>query len=298
MRRILIAVFVIFVAWIALKDWGYSTFLGKAEVTPEQPDYFYTEVWLERPEDMPPGGWESPWGIDLFVVAPPVSTPVRKGLVPAESEEMAADYARFAEAAGLTASEATIYAPAYRSPSPGSGANARKEQMLAAQSDIIAALRRYLSADNRSRGLIILAAPGSEPLAESVVEALPQEADFRDRFGGILLPAGADPADWTTKASPCSPAFEDCVVVTSISGQAPVISWLLPGLAHRKQAYSAESDPASTIETRAQTLANWLDLNAEKPAEPFDTWAADEVVDVAPIIRPNQEEDISGERGD
>ncbi|WP_084396480.1 hypothetical protein [Henriciella aquimarina] len=298
MRRILIAVFVILVAWIALKDWAYSAILGEADITPEAPDYFYDDVWLERPEEQPPGGWKEPWGVDLLVIAPPVSSPARKGLVPAGSELLEQDYTRFMEATGLAGAEMTIYAPGYRSPSPGASENARKKQLLQSQTDLKAALKRYMSADNRVRGLVILAAPDTQPLAESLLKALPEDADFRDRFGGVVLSAGESAEEWEPVIQSCSPAFESCVMESGIVGTPQALAWLLPSQPYKKRTYRIDGDATKAIETRMESLSNWLDLNATKPAEPFDSWAADEVVDVVPIIRPNGEEDISGERGD
>ena len=298
MRRILIAAIIILVGWFALKDWAYGFILGTAETTPEEPDYYYDEVWLERPAETPSGGWEEPWGVDLFIVPSPVSTPMRAGLIPANSDVLRAEFEGMLEDTGLAENEFTIYAPGFRSPSPASAGKNRDEQIETAKQDVAEAMKRYLAAENRMRGLIVIAAPDSEPLVPAALGQIPEEQAFRQRFGGILLPSGKNLSQWSELAGTCSPAFDACAVQTTLDASAGMFAWLTPSLAHAKRNYSAEEGFSETVSTRIDALSSWLDLNADKPAEPFDTWAADEVVDVAPIRRPNDEEDISGERGD
>src|SRR5262245_27181729 len=38
--------------------------------TPPRPDYTKAEAWALRPEQPPPGGWEKPWGVDVFFLHP------------------------------------------------------------------------------------------------------------------------------------------------------------------------------------------------------------------------------------
>lgn len=298
MRRALIAALVILLAWIALKDLIYAGMLGASDSDPQQPDYSYEESWLQRPDDAPPGGWEEPWGVDVFVLPPPQSTPAPKGLQPADSDKLRSDYRRFLSQSGLDARDMVIYAPAYRSPSPATTGDERFEEMEEARSDVSAALRRYLSADNRDRGLVILAAPGSEPLLNAVLLVLPDSHQFRERFGGVILPDRKLPSVWRDQIGTCSPAFDGCALQTDLAATKPAIGIFIPELPRPKLNYSAGEDFLERVDTRLQALTSWLDLNATKPAEPFDSWAADEVVDVAPIRRPNQDVDISGERGD
>ncbi|MEQ8559627.1 MAG: DUF3089 domain-containing protein [Henriciella sp.] len=298
MRRILIAAAILVVGWFALKDWAFAFMLGEATTEPEAPDYYYDEVWLERPAEQPQGGWAEPWGVDLFVIPPPVSSPARKGSLPANHEKLHEEYEALSESLQLGASNLTIYTPAYRSPSPASRGRMRDEEIKLAQADLTAAMKRYLSAENRLRGVVILATPDTEPLLYAALQQLPDTEEFRQRFGGVLLPDGKDTERWEEFMGNCSPAFEACAIQTTMTGQSGALAWLTPSLPRQAQSYVAEPELIETIETRLQTLTNWLDLNAEKPAEPFDTWAADEVVDVAPIHRPNGEQDISGERGD
>ncbi|WP_084419078.1 DUF3089 domain-containing protein [Henriciella litoralis] len=297
MRRILIAVFVVIVAWIALKDVGYSAFLGRSDTDAITPDYSYNETWFERPAETPEGGWATPWGVDVFVLAPPTTTPAPKGLIPAESDAQKADYDAFAEGAGLQPESAIVYAPAYRAPSPASSAKARVEGLKTSASDVSDAMRRYLAANNRQRGLMILAAPDTVTLLEAALKELPDDEAFRNRFAGVLLPEGVDATEWTDKVGACSPAFDACAVATTLSASKTKTRFFMPTLAHPPLSYSAEAPLGGVVDERAETLSAWLDDNAVKPAEPFDSWAADEVVDVAPIRRPNSETDISGERG-
>ncbi len=297
MRRILIAVVIILVAWIALKNTAYSSFLGEADSSPDAPDYYYSEAWLDRPETPPPGGWETPWGVDVFVIAPPVSDPAPKGLLAADTPSLTDEYQRFMS--GLQSQDAnwTVYAPAFRSPSPASTGATRKASLAAAMDDVSLGFKRYLSADNRDRGLLILVAPGSEAMLEPVLSQLRSTDSFRQRFAGIILPATATADGVDEITGSCSPAFDSCILRTSMEAKPNVLRYVLPSLPRPKMNYTADEDFPAEVDARMQALSSWLDENAAKPAEPFDTWAADEVVDVAPIRRPNQEEDISGERG-
>ena len=296
MRPVLIAVIICLIGWFALKDWTYSLVLGQTEAETEEPDYAFPETWLDRPDTAPPGGWADPWGVDLFVLAPPQSSPAGKGLQPVGSDKLRADYARLMSLANFE--NTAVYAPAYRSPSPASTGKQRKSEMEKAKTDTVSALERYLEADNRQRGLLILAAPDSEPLLSAVLEALPQDEDFRERFAGVILPSRKTIENWESQIGPCSPAFETCAVETSLNAAKPSLGFLLPELPRPKLTYSADAEFDETVKTRVQSLSNWLDANAVKPAEPFNSWAADEVVDVAPIHRPNGDTDISGDRGD
>ena len=298
MRKVLIAAAILVVGWFALKDWAYTALQGKADATPEAPDYYYAEVWLARPDTPTSGGWEEPWGVDLFLIAPPVSAPMPKGSIAADSAVMKDEYSALIQDLGLTEKDLTIYAPSYRSPSPASTRRERDEEIKFAQDDIAAAMKRYLSTDNRLRGLVILAAPDTEPMLYAALQQLPKSQDFRERFGGVLMPSRKNESHWNDFIGTCSPAFEACARATSLVDSTSPLSWLMPNLPRRYRTYTGEPNLADNIAARTQELSNWLDLNAEKPAEPFDTWAADEVVDVAPIHRPNGDEDISGERGD
>ena len=40
------------------------------EPAPPRPDYAKPEAWALRPAQPPPGGWETPWGIDIFFIHP------------------------------------------------------------------------------------------------------------------------------------------------------------------------------------------------------------------------------------
>ena len=297
MRIVLIATAALIIGWFALKDWAYLSMQGKPGPLPDAPDYYFDEVWLERPSEAPAGGWDTPWGVDLFVIAPPVSSPQKRGLLATEHEALREEYAEYSVAVGLSESDLTVYTPAYRSPTPAAKKRQRDEQIKSAQADVAAAMKRYLSTDNRDRGFLILAAPDTEPMLYSALQQLPRTDAFRERFGGILIPGGKDENRWDQFIGSCSDAMTTCAQTTSQTAQPGSLGWLTPNLPRAPMSYSTQGDLVSDIESRAQTLSQWLDENGNKPAEPFDTWAADEVVDVAPIRSPNGNTDISGERG-
>src|SRR5262245_554936 len=41
-----------------------------AAPAPPRPDYTKAEAWALRPAQPPPGGWEKPWGVDIFFIHP------------------------------------------------------------------------------------------------------------------------------------------------------------------------------------------------------------------------------------
>ena len=298
MRNVLIAAALLVLGWFALKDWAFGLVLGRSEMVPETPDYFNESVWLERPASQPSGGWEAPWGVDVFLISSPVTSAVRKGALPAEDDALKKEYEALIVQTGLRTDGLTVYAPAYRSPSPASDKRERDEEIKLAQSDIALSMKRYLSAENRQRGLVIVAAPKTEPMLYAALQQLPETAQFRQRFGGVLLPSGKNKSRWDTVMRGCSPAFDDCSLPTTMDANPMGMGWVMPRLPQPHLTYSADPALSSQISDRVEALSSWLDQNAEKPAEPFNSWAADEVVDVAPIHRPNSDQDISGERGD
>ncbi|RIJ26140.1 hypothetical protein D1224_00535 [Henriciella barbarensis] len=301
MRPILIALGIVAalaVGWVAFKDGIYASWLGQGEREAVEPDYALEDDWLERPAEAPPGGWASPWGIDVVILAPFPTTPQPAGLLTASSDVIKNDFDGFMDEAGLSSElSSVVYAPSYRAPSPALGKRMRDEASALAAADVAAAVSRYASADNRKRGVLIVAAPGTEALLEGALSALPADEDFRQRFGGVMLPADMDVAEWMEVAGPCSDGVDACVVSTGLDASKPFRRFLLPSLPRPRLVYSDDGTLANTIDERADTLSVWLEENLPKPAEPFDTWAAEEVVDVAPIRRPNSERDISGERG-
>lgn len=300
MRPILIALGIVAalaIGWVAFKDSLYASWLGRGERVAEEPDYSLEEDWLERPAELPAGGWASPWGVDVFLIAPMPTSPAPAGLMDASSEALKSDYARFVEQTGLVSETAVLYAPSYRAPSPAAGKTLRSEGTELASEDVSMALARYLSADNRKRALILVAAPGNGDMLDAALDALPRDEEFRQRFGGVMLPAGMATDEWSEKVGPCSDAVEACVVETGLATSKPFRRFLMPSLPRPQLVYSDTGSIGAEIDSRAAALSSWLEENATKPAEPFDTWAAEEVVDVAPIRRPNSERDISGERG-
>lgn len=300
MRRILIALGIIIalvIGWVAIKDTLYSNWLGSSDIQPAAPDYSLDTSWFQRPAEAPPGGWDTPWGVDVFVLAPPAVSPAPKGMMAADDASLIEDYDTFADALGLKASDLVVYAPGYRSPSPSLGASRWTNGLATSAGDVGASAARYVAQDNRERALIIVAAPQTEPLLTSVLDILPDDEAFRRRFGGVVLPADMLAEDWSEQIGDCSPAFETCAVSSDLTANEPARRLFLPSLRRSQLVFSASEDFAKTIEDRASALSQWLDREAPKPAEPFDSWAADEVIDVKPIRRPNSDRDISGERG-
>ena len=92
--------------------------------------------------------------------------------------------------------------------------------------------------------------------------------------------------------------MESCVTEFALDASSDAMAWVKPNLKRKPETYTvATEDAPATFGGMATRLSEWLDTNVDQPAEPFDSWAADEVIDADPIIRPGSEKDISGERG-
>lgn len=174
---------------------GGSTFPSES-ATP--PDPAQPEAWLARPASPPPGAWERPWGVDVFLILPASAAASATG--PGKSAMFAADaplYIQPLSAAG------PVYAPAYRpAPAPmrrvpGAGEIASLET---AYGDVLAAFDHYLANENRERAILLVGVrDGGLHAARLARERFASDA-ARERLAALFLIDAATPADLVSSA--------------------------------------------------------------------------------------------------
>jgi len=76
MKRLGLAIILLAAAWFGLKDMAMRAYLTQGGPSlPDPLSYTAPEHWATQPETIPPGAWETPWGIDAFIVLPPADLP-------------------------------------------------------------------------------------------------------------------------------------------------------------------------------------------------------------------------------
>lgn len=290
MRRALMVVAVAAILWIGLKDWAYRTiYTQQAPVEATEPDYGQPESWAMRPAEQPAGGWESPWGVDLFVLPPVRRSPHPPGTVNPDHPRSSDETAAFLELLSGSLGDAPVYAPYLRHGSPVHRDDADFAAMTDA--DALSAFELYLEQDNRQRGFVLVAPASMEAPTESMLALFADDADMRQRFGGVVWlgsgAAGLEELD-------CSDGLiGQCLIEVPMKSGVPVFQRLKPNLPLPRLKYRLVDPEAAavSISNRLAFLSDWLDENAPKPAEPFGGFDEMESVEVAPIRRPGDDED-------
>ena len=89
MKKALIGLLVMFAAWFGLKDIALQFYLSNGALNiPEPLSYETPNAWAVTPEAPPPGAWETPWGVDTFIVLPPANVALKHGLLPVEDTKV------------------------------------------------------------------------------------------------------------------------------------------------------------------------------------------------------------------
>lgn len=294
MWKWIVAALVPVLAWFALKDIVYTAIIGGG--TPSSPvtlDYDDRTSWSAFPEELPPGAWTSPWGVDAFIVASPPNIAHAKGRIPADLPLAASDYAgRVATLSAIIPETVGVYAPAYHAPSPANSKSRNRDLVPEVAGDLGAAFDTYLEQSNRGRAILLIATDASLPFADMLVERL-QESDLRDRFAGLVLFDAANLPVLERPTVPiCSPALEEaCLQIVPLSTAGLPFGFLKPQLPDYRgdQAVIDPDEAASTLSVRVGMVSAWLDENAPKPAEPLGDF---EEIEIAPIYRPGADEPI------
>ena len=183
-----------------------------AEAAPPRLDYAKKESWALRPAQPPAGGWEKPWGIDIFFI-PPISSYSNAGWnVPTYSAD-ALDRLKqriLPNHAGPFMQAGPVYAPLYRQASLHAELNVGGEGDGAfeiAYDDVLRAFDAYMEHDNRHRG-IVLAGVGQGGLhAQRLLADRFQTEPLKSRLAAAYIIDAALPASCPTMPAPsCRPA--------------------------------------------------------------------------------------------
>ena len=288
-RRWLLLALAGIVAWFALKNTVYRSILTNTAL-PEfsAADYMGDEGWAILPIETPPGAWIDPWGIDLYILPSPSGVPAGAGLVgplhPPTAAETTQHVQKVADALGEAGPS---YSAMYRHRSPAQRTSEADWEI--ARGDATRAFEQYLRTHNNWRGIVLIAAPGSEELLSPLLTRISGDPRLVERFGGVLFlnTSGAVPKIDMS----CSPALnDDCSMSGKVRHAPSSFGWLIPQL-HRRSAPTLHDNPdilAAALVERTQDLSVWLDANAPKPAEPLGGLEDIEVIEIAPIRRPGE----------
>jgi hypothetical protein len=131
-------------------------------------DYTEKASWALRPTDPPPGGWETPWGVDVFFIHPATRSS-GPGVTVAPGDPVA-DERLFNEILPTWAqpfsSAGPLYAPRYRQHAGAPGDSAEDIAYI----DILHAFDTYMARDNRGRGLMLVGVDEGGALALRLLE--------------------------------------------------------------------------------------------------------------------------------
>ena len=241
--------------------------------------------WIMAPATPPPGGWESPWGIDVFLLPGRVS-----------SEKNLDAWLTSADDASIPSGNLTspllegdagtiLYVPRLRTLTVRALEGVDRADDLALLRDFEAlqaeyALDSYLAAAALERGLI-LAGDGMGVDAVLRLRSAILQGDFsdnarddvplEDRFIGTII--DALPSDVSPDVPFCTGVnlAPDCVVSW------PQVQRLLGG--------EMEADIHDYLSARMSEAGARLDANVRKPAPPLPAF---ETIELAPIARPGE----------
>lgn len=251
-------------------------------------DYTFAEAWESQPSETPPGAWETPWGVDLFMVYPTPRVNSPHGLIDAEAAVTHPSYTKLdVEIREALPSDAFVYVPKYRPPS----STTTPEAAPPVTDDLIRAFEAYLGNPNRGRAIMLVGVGETDQQITPLLARLSQE-DLRNRFAGLVHFSTREGLETDAAFSElqCSPALEGaCYQSVLMESSRPLGDHLLPRLPNLRAEYSV-LDPDGTavaIAVQQSAVSIWLDTNAPKPAEPLFGF---EAIEIAPIYTPNGEE--------
>jgi hypothetical protein len=276
-------------AWFGLKNPIYNMALTRGDIhTPPQPDYTLAAGWADQPAQTPPGAWETPWGVDIFLVYPAPRLNAPHGRIDADEALVHPSHAKLAaEIRAALPADAVVYVPKVR---PVSAATSSQTGPTNAADDVIAAFDAYLGNTNRERAIMLVAIGSANASIAPLLVRL-SEDELRDRFAGFVHFSTDDDAN-TEGLYPdlkCSPSLGGaCFQSVLLDSKRPITDHLLPRLPNMRAEYSV-LDPegtAAAVAVQQETVSSWLDANAPKPAEPLFGF---EAIEAAPIYRPNGE---------
>ena len=282
---------VLILAWFGLKNTFYNIILSGGEAQMHTAvDYTSVVGWASQPAETPPGAWETPWGVDIFLVYPSPRLNSEHGLMDADTAFSHPSHTRLDEdiRTGLPA-DAAIYVPKYRARSNANQADSAAAAEAQIADDLRNAFEAYLANTNRGRGIMLVAVGETGAALDPLLTRLNTE-ELRHRFAGLVhFTPDADEDDQTYADIECSPALEGaCYQPVPLTVKRPLSDHLLPNLSKTRGHFSViDADgTAAAISAQNAQVSTWLDANAPKPAEPLFGF---EAIEAAPIYRPNGE---------
>jgi hypothetical protein len=167
---------------------------------PPAPNYAKPESWVLRPALPPPGGWEKPWGIDIFFVHPTSAYAGDDWNAPIDDKTANERLLNriLPNHAGPFLQSGPVYAPRYRQAALYSEMNVGGEgdgAFLLAYTDVLAAFDHYIAADNRGRGVILAGVGQGGLYVQKLLADRFQAQPLRDRLAAAYIIDAALPAD-------------------------------------------------------------------------------------------------------
>jgi len=174
------------------------------EPAPPRADYARAESWALRPAQPPPGGWETPWGIDIFFIHPTSAYSNAGWNTPVDNAEA---LERLKERilpnhAGPFLQAGPVYAPLYRQVSLHSEIDVGGEGDGAfdlAYDDVLRAFDHYMAVDNRFRGVVIAGVGQGGLYAQRLLADRFQAEPLQSRLAAAYIIDAALPADFAGK---------------------------------------------------------------------------------------------------
>jgi hypothetical protein len=209
-RRIILAaaagvVVAIVGAWLILQDPMFRMAVKPpgnfaTRPAPAAPDYAKPESWALRPAQLLPGGWEKPWGVDIFFVHPTSAYAGDDWNAPIEDKAANERLVNqiLPNHAGPFLQSGPVYAPRYRQAALYSEMNVGGEgdgAFLLAYGDVLSAFDHYMATDNRGRGVILAGVGQGGLYVQKLLADRFQTQPLRDRLGVAYVIDAAVPAD-------------------------------------------------------------------------------------------------------
>lgn len=238
---------------------------------PAAPIYSESASWLAEPATLPEGGWERPWGIDLFWLTDQPDGYFGGWNIPLD---WAPNDAQMTEEAWLSSDELieiSLYAPRRRHVSSATGEDVDAEAAADLENeDVLAAIDLYLDERNQSRGIFLGGAgTGISSVVSIVDERLADTKPYDQLLGGIVI-------------SPESNEFADGILPPWPDCEETITEF--PCLLDLRKSVEQES-PIERLNRTFDKFSTWLDQNVTKPAAPLPPF---ETIELSPIRRPGE----------
>lgn len=195
----------------------------RAAPAPQRPDYAQPASWAMRPANPPPGGWETPWGTDVFFITPTSAYSGDNWNAPIDDVKALKELTTYVlpNHAAPFNTAAPTYAPLYRQAPLHAELTLDKESASAldlAYSDVLRAFDHYMETDNRARGVIVAGSGQGGLHALRLLKDRFQEGALKDRLtAAYIIDAGVTKDMLATLVQPAceTPDALHCVVAWS-----------------------------------------------------------------------------------